>query len=188
MSWPSSTTGVALRTRPISRAMATAVWGWSPVTMITLTPAAWQRAMASGTSGRGGSSRPTRPQQTRSSSSATWSGASSRQAKARTPQALVGHRLLGRHQGLTSGLVQRHRGPPAGEWPGSGVAPIPAPPCSKAPAPGPPRTPRTSACGPHRRAARPGGPSRHQPRAIGSPGATGRSPWDRRRSPGRRET
>ena len=53
--------GSGPRTRPISRAMASAVWGWSPVIMMTRMPAACALAMAARTSGRGGSSSPTRP-------------------------------------------------------------------------------------------------------------------------------
>ncbi len=36
-------------------AMAAAVTGWSPVTIITLTPAAWQVVTAKGTASLGGS-------------------------------------------------------------------------------------------------------------------------------------
>mmetsp|Transcript_23501 Transcript_23501/g.32172 ORF Transcript_23501/g.32172 Transcript_23501/m.32172 type:complete len:210 (-) Transcript_23501:5059-5688(-) len=52
--------------RPILRAMAAAVSGWSPVTITTLTPAVWQSAMAFGTSRRGGSCSVTSPTKTRS--------------------------------------------------------------------------------------------------------------------------
>lgn len=49
--------------RPL--AMALAVMGCSPVTMTTLTPAHWQRAMASGTEALGGSISDTRPRKRR---------------------------------------------------------------------------------------------------------------------------
>ena len=58
---PLITTGCSLFTRPISRAMASAVCGWSPVTMMMRMPAVAQREMASGTCGRGGSSSPISP-------------------------------------------------------------------------------------------------------------------------------
>ena len=77
-------------TRPILRATASAVYPLSPVTMSTRIPAARQRAIASETSGRGGSSIPARPRnsssRSRSSSSSSPSG-STRRAKASTRNA-----------------------------------------------------------------------------------------------------
>ena len=65
---PVSSVGAALCTSPISRATATAVCGWSPVTMTILMPASRHRRTAAGTSARGGSSKPTRAVTTRSCS------------------------------------------------------------------------------------------------------------------------
>ncbi len=81
-----STTGVRERTRPTCRATASAVRGWSPVTMMTRMPASRHRWMASGTSGRMGSSRPTSPERTRASSrcSRGTSPSTLREAKAST--------------------------------------------------------------------------------------------------------
>mmetsp|Transcript_42806 Transcript_42806/g.132212 ORF Transcript_42806/g.132212 Transcript_42806/m.132212 type:complete len:247 (-) Transcript_42806:267-1007(-) len=50
---------------PIERAMASAVTGWSPVTMKTLMPARMQSATACGTPSRGGSMRATKPRNVR---------------------------------------------------------------------------------------------------------------------------
>ena len=46
---------------PIAVPIARAVRGWSPVSMLTRTPAAWQAAIASWTPGRGGSTSACRP-------------------------------------------------------------------------------------------------------------------------------
>ena len=46
---------------PTFLAMASAVMGWSPVTIMTRTPASLHLATASGTEGRGGSMRVTKP-------------------------------------------------------------------------------------------------------------------------------
>ncbi|MNZ65915.1 hypothetical protein D3C78_841160 [compost metagenome] len=83
---PLITRGAAPVTRPISRAMALAVTGWSPVSMITWMPAPRQRRIASGTSARGGSSMPTRPAWISSLSSSMRSASPStrRQASAST--------------------------------------------------------------------------------------------------------
>ena len=51
--------------RPIAVPIARAVRGWSPVTMLTRTPAAWQAAIASWTPGRGGSTIACRPSRRR---------------------------------------------------------------------------------------------------------------------------
>ena len=54
--------------RPTCSAMALAVAGWSPVIMMTRTPARRHCAIASATSGRGGSMKPTRPRKLNSNS------------------------------------------------------------------------------------------------------------------------
>jgi len=59
MSDPVMMSGRSLK--PTWRAMARAVAGWSPVIMMMRTPAFRHSAMAAGTSGRGGSLKPTRP-------------------------------------------------------------------------------------------------------------------------------
>mmetsp|Transcript_15500 Transcript_15500/g.34221 ORF Transcript_15500/g.34221 Transcript_15500/m.34221 type:complete len:277 (-) Transcript_15500:405-1235(-) len=56
-----STSRVGRVIRPILRAMAAAVSGWSPVTITTFTKAEWHSFMACGTSGLGGSISVTRP-------------------------------------------------------------------------------------------------------------------------------
>ena len=83
---PVRTRGSRSPTRPIWRAIATAVRGWSPVTITTRMPALRQRATASATSSRGGSSRATSPASTRPASSASWGSpsATGRQATAST--------------------------------------------------------------------------------------------------------
>ena len=53
---------------PTWRAMARAVAGWSPVIMMTRTPARRHSASAAGTSGRGGSASATRPRKSKSKS------------------------------------------------------------------------------------------------------------------------
>ena len=55
---------------PSSRAMANAVAAWSPVIILTATPARRQAATADPASGRSGSMKPTRPSSVRPSSSA----------------------------------------------------------------------------------------------------------------------
>ena len=53
-------------TSPISRPIASAVPAWSPVIILTLMPAVWQSAIASIASGRGGSTMPHTPRNSRS--------------------------------------------------------------------------------------------------------------------------
>jgi hypothetical protein len=82
---PLITSGASPRTRPIWRAIARPVCGWSPVTMMIRMPASSQRAIASGTSGRGGSSRPISPARIiPCSSPGTPVSSTARWAKART--------------------------------------------------------------------------------------------------------
>ena len=83
---PVTTSGSLSGNRPISRPIATAVCGWSPVTITIRIPARRQRSTAADTSGRGGSSRPTSASSTRSSSRCvrSYASGSSRWAKAST--------------------------------------------------------------------------------------------------------
>ena len=73
--------------RPSSRAIASAVAGWSPVIIITRMPARRQASSAGSASGRGGSIMPTRPSSTRPLSRLS-RRASSRRAIASTRSAL----------------------------------------------------------------------------------------------------
>mmetsp|Transcript_13474 Transcript_13474/g.50151 ORF Transcript_13474/g.50151 Transcript_13474/m.50151 type:complete len:238 (-) Transcript_13474:1951-2664(-) len=61
---------------PTLFAIAAAVFGWSPVTMITLIPAVLQRATAPGTASRGGSMSAMRPRKTIPSLALGWKGLS----------------------------------------------------------------------------------------------------------------
>ncbi len=61
-------TPAGVKTMPASSAMRQAVFGSSPVTITTPMPAARQAAIAAGTSGLIGSSMPTRPRNSRSTS------------------------------------------------------------------------------------------------------------------------
>ena len=63
-----TSTGESSRSSPISAAMARAVAGWSPVTMATAIPAWRQASSEARTSGRGGSSMPSRATRVRPSS------------------------------------------------------------------------------------------------------------------------
>ena len=68
---PVSTAASSPSTRPISRAIAIAVPAWSPVIIFTRMPAAWQSAIASIASGRGGSRMPQTPRNSRPSRSSS---------------------------------------------------------------------------------------------------------------------
>ena len=103
------TTGCSVCTRPISRAMASAVCGWSPVTMMTRMPAAAQRAMAAGTSGRGGSSSPTRPDRVRPClRRSRQAGRRSVPGEGQHAQAGLGHLVLRGEQTAFRGGIERH--------------------------------------------------------------------------------
>ncbi len=77
-------TGGACPTMPSSRPIAAAVAAWSPVIILTAMPARWQVSMASTTSSRGGSIRPTSPSSRRSWSSGASTAPPGRSATART--------------------------------------------------------------------------------------------------------
>ena len=100
---------------PASRAMARAVAGWSPVSMMTWMPASWQRRTAAGTAGRSGS--PNADEAQRSQSLRV-----GRQATSALPcghhqdtQAAPGQFLRLGQQRVAARLVQRHVFPVAAD-------------------------------------------------------------------------
>ncbi len=104
-------TGSSASAMPSCSAMASAVPAWSPVIMMTRTPAAWQRAMDSFTPGRGGSMMPCSPRNVsaEASGSSSGSGAVSRSraatARTRNPRPAIAS--------ATSSMAATCNGPPA---------------------------------------------------------------------------
>ena len=130
--------------------------------MITLIPASRHLRSASGTSGLGGSSRPTSPAKTRSCSRRSRLPFTAHQAvgKREDPQALLGHRFLGCEDLLAQPAVERTRARHPAESGCTAAERIRARPCSTAWGPPASRARWTAACGRRRRESRPAGDRR----------------------------
>ena len=94
--------------RPIAVPIARAVRGWSPVSMLTRTPAAWQAAIASWTPGRGGSTSACRPIRRRPPSSRSIESAPSRAANTSTRRPSAAWRSISARRAVRVAAAGQH--------------------------------------------------------------------------------